>query len=284
MTNRTYTREQMMNLHEEGYSLWVNEGRLHQVNPEEVNITAEPPYTKTPADLINGIIGDRQDIRYLEIGVHEGETFDLINAMTKHGVDPYGGSPNITHKMSSQMFFAMNNYFYRETYDIIFIDGCHMAKIIEQEVIEASQILRPGGVIILHDTVPLREVSQLVLHEEYESFLGNLPGQEEYKSFREYSLDNPWLGYNGDSWRVVHRLRNRPKSDKIFVGTAADACCTVVAIEPSAHGFDPPPPTQKVDWDYYYNHCADILLPMEFEVIVKAFNDRLNEYKDTSAP
>ena len=274
-TTKQYTRQEIQDLHKDPYPLWVKDSQLIHV-PNKVPTNARPAFTKVPSDLINGI-------SYLEIGVDEGETFDLVNSRIKHGVDPYGGSPNITHRMSSQMFFALNSYFYGQTYDIVFIDGCHMSKIILQEVEEALKILNPGGVIILHDTVPLKESAQLVIREEYEHFLSHLPQENgEYLSFREFSEDNPWLGYNGDSWRAVYKLRNKPKTENIRVFTFADACCTVVVQEPEMESVEPPPPPEDcLDWEYFYENCASILLPVRFDPVVKIFCERLKDYKDS---
>ena len=160
-----------------------------------------------------------------------------------------------------------------------------MSKIILQEVEEALKILNPGGVIILHDTVPLKESAQLVIKEEYEHFLSHLPQENgEYLSFREFSQDNPWLGYNGDSGRAVYKLRNKPETENIRVFTFADACCTAVAQEPGIESFDPPPPPENgLDWEYFVKNCASILLTVAFDSGVKMFRERLEHYRDSKS-
>ena len=76
------------------------------------------PYDYDPHHVINELTKNRKDISYLEIGVDQGHTFDKVEGVTiKHGVDPYGASKNITHRMSSQMFFAMNERFFKHKYD-----------------------------------------------------------------------------------------------------------------------------------------------------------------------
>ena len=283
MKNREYLKDEIDKLIDSGPSFIIQDGVIYGVPEDKREDFKEQieVYLKAPADLINGIIGSRKDVSYLEIGVDEGETFDLINASFKHGVDPYGGSPNITHKTTSQMFFALNEYFYKNTYDIIFIDGCHLAKIIEQEVKEALKILNPGGVIILHDTAPVKEIAQMVIKEEYESLIESFNKEDpDYLSFREYSQDNPWLGYNGDSWRVVYALRQAPESENLMISSAVDACCTIVALEADTPKLPPPPRAKELNWDYYYDNCANILVPVKFEEAIKIYNSRLNYYKD----
>ncbi len=79
------------------------------------------PYEYDPKHVINEIIKTKAKCNYLEIGVDQGATFDHIDETTlKHGVDPFGECPNITHRMTSQMFFSMNSYFFKNKYDIIF--------------------------------------------------------------------------------------------------------------------------------------------------------------------
>ena len=66
-----------------------------------------------------------QPLRYLEIGVHKGETFQSVSSrikeieVIKEGVDPYGPFSHV-HRMTSQVFFAINETFWKKKYDVIF--------------------------------------------------------------------------------------------------------------------------------------------------------------------
>lgn len=275
-----YSKEDMRNIVDAGPTFIISNGVILELPESERDKYKKQisVYSKNPSDLINQIIGDRDDVSYLEIGVDEGETFDRVKSTNKHGVDPYGGSKSITHKLTSQMFFAMNRYFYQNTYDIIFIDGCHMAEIIEQEVSQSLRILNPGGVIILHDTVPVKESAQLIIKHEQESFIYGHSSDD--SSFREYSKENPWIGYNGDSWKTVYALRQVCPSAKLGIYTAADACCTVVIREPTLESTPAPPVTEELTWDYYCRNAVDILQPVNFDELTSILNDRLNSYKD----
>lgn len=163
---------------------------------------------------------------YLEIGVDRGFTFSEVKADIKHGVDPYGAFPGITHRMTSQMYFSMNYYFYKHKYDVVFIDGCHMAYIIEQEFKEAFNILNDNGYIILHDTYPNDETAQCVIKEEYECYLKNVyeEGLAHHEAF-PFEPRKEWIGYNGDSWKLVASLA---ENTDLEICTIKESCCSII--------------------------------------------------------
>jgi|ETNvirnome_2_300_1030623.scaffolds.fasta_scaffold00079_2 hypothetical protein len=227
-------------------------------------------YKYNPVDIIQPILDNIDESCYLEIGVDEGNTFDKINATVKHGVDPYGASPSITHKMTSQMFFAMNKYFWHHQYDVIFLDGCHMAEVIIAEIMQALYILKPlTGVVVLHDTVPVNEEAQLVLEEDYEAFFNNVVNGE--KTFRQGTNERTWRGYNGDTWKAVAALRRMNPTMPLATVTAA--CTTVlypfldqmVSIPPLPDSFG----EMKLDWDTYVDHGETILNLASYENFIE---------------
>jgi hypothetical protein len=235
--------------------------------------TSDPskqPYEHDVIDVIERLSFKKEDkIKYLEIGVNEGYTFDKVQAHVKHGVDPYGGCKNITHTMSSQEFFTYNKYFWKNSYDIIFIDGLHLADIIMQEVFESLKILNPGGYILLHDVCPSRQSSQEVCYEEYKSLLDNkLNLSSDEQSFAEYSEDNPWVGYNGDSWKVMASLRIH--SD-LTVFSVPSACCGVIAPGVKDFGLKKPPKPENsiYTWEYYEQYMNQILNPINIGEVNK---------------
>lgn len=182
------------------------------------------------SEIVNRLLKQldkKNQSHYLEIGVDRGRTFSEIRADIKHGVDPYGAFTGITHRMTSQMFFSMNYYFYKNKYDVIFIDGCHMAYIIEQEFKEAFNILNNNGYIILHDTYPLNESAQHLFQEEYEIYLKNTHEKKLYhnESFPSHTSAHQWKGYNGDSWKVVSSLI---ETTDLEIYTLKDACCSII--------------------------------------------------------
>ena len=212
--------------------------------------------------------GKEESIKYLEIGVNEGDTFNKVKAHTKHGVDPYGGCENITHNMTSQEFFVYNKYFWKNTYDIIFIDGMHMADIIIQEVRESLKILNPGGVILLHDVAPLRESAQEVWYGDYIKFMENRSnlGKKE-KSFQEYCKEHPWIGINGDAWKVMAHLRINTDLSMVSVATA---CCGIICPHITLKSVYEPPelPVDGIySWDYYKENSYNILNPINLDEV-----------------
>jgi hypothetical protein len=105
-------------------------------------------------EVINSLIQKHDYLRYLEIGVdNPNNCFNKIIAPHKYGVDPKGGG---THRMTSDRFFAENRFFY----DIIFIDGLHIAEQVIRDVENSLCCLAQGGVILVHDLNPQTEEEQ----------------------------------------------------------------------------------------------------------------------------
>jgi len=228
---------------------------------------ANAPYANEPVDVINLLLEGLEKSAYLEIGVDTGSTFEKVCATTKHGIDPYGTSDAITHKITSQMFFAMNSYFWHNTYDFIFIDGCHMAPIIAQDIGNALQILNPGGYIMLHDTAPVKKIAQRILLTDYERFIKEVvAGESPYNvSGGAIRAGDGWIGYNGDAWKAVASIRMRPHEGLIY--TIPEACVTLINPTLTTATPRPAPPVVSfadLTWEYYLEHWDEILNPMQF--------------------
>lgn len=131
-------------------------------------------------DLLNHIADRNRARRYLEIGVASGECFRAVRVSAgpgsvKVGVDPR--SPHATHSMTSDAFFADHT---GAGFDLVFVDGLHREEQVLRDVLAAWSILRPGGVVVVHDCSPPTERSQL-----------------------PHSAGGPWCG---DVWRAWARL------------------------------------------------------------------------------
>ena len=98
--------------------------------------------------IINHFIVKNGYCSYLEVGVREGHTFAQINCEYKASVDP---AYNPTYKMTSDEYFDTHP---DHRYDLIFIDGLHLAEQFVKDVHNALGILNPGGTIICHDVLP----------------------------------------------------------------------------------------------------------------------------------
>ena len=115
-------------------------------------------------EIINRLIDKRfnDNCNYLEIGVSNPSLcFDVINSKNKTGVDPgneYLDNP-VEFKMTSDEFFRKlrlgeTRFSPDYKWDIIFIDGLHLAHQVFADAVNVFQHIQPNGFIILHDCNP----------------------------------------------------------------------------------------------------------------------------------
>jgi len=128
-------------------------------------------------DIINILIGKYGYESYLEIGVDDGDCFSRIKAKSKESIDPNKPS---TYRMTSDEFFAITP---GKSYDIIFIDGLHLAEQAERDIVNSLYILNPNGTVVVHDCLPIEEWQQ---------------------QRRQVVLGTPWTG---DVWKAFANLR-----------------------------------------------------------------------------
>ena len=90
-------------------------------------------------------------IKYLEIGTFENELFVPMQNLFQYavGVDPEQGG---THRMTSDEYFESN--YSNDMFDVVFIDGLHEAFQTYRDILNALHVLRPGGMILVHDCNP----------------------------------------------------------------------------------------------------------------------------------
>ena len=98
-------------------------------------------------EVINFLIDARGYRRYLEIGCQYDVSFHAVRAAEKVGVDPASGG---TLRMPSDEFFALAV----EPFDVVLIDGDHHHDQVFRDVCHALRLLRPGGVVVMHDCLP----------------------------------------------------------------------------------------------------------------------------------
>jgi len=112
----------------------------------------------TRTDIINHLIKKIDAKSYLEIGVREPEgNYNSIECENKVAVDPVPLGEGII-ALTSDAFFKQN----KQTFDIIFIDGLHVADQVERDITNSLAVLNPGGYIICHDMNPTEELMQTV--------------------------------------------------------------------------------------------------------------------------
>jgi SAM-dependent methyltransferase len=168
-------------------------------------------------ELIQKLI-DRIDAKsYLEIGCDRNQIFNNIKCEHRIGVDPVRGG---SYLMTSDEYFEQ----FKDTFDVIFIDGLHHYDQVTRDVNNALNVLNPGGYIIIHDMLPTFE--------------------------DEISMPDPiistitpyWLG---DVWRLSFDLMGR--NDITFKIVAMDCGCGVVTKVPQ----EPNTITHVNSWEWY---------------------------------
>jgi len=157
-------------------------------------------------DIINLLIEKNKFTRYLEIGVrYTSECFDKIRCVEKTSVDPGTeiGENLAGYKLTSDDFFLKlrsgelditSDY----KWDVIFIDGLHLAPQVEKDIINSLAHLSSNGYIILHDCNP---------------FLYSV----DYNRMIEDHFGQAW---NGTVWKAIYRMNcERPDLDVYTINT-----------------------------------------------------------------
>ncbi|GAA5221350.1 class I SAM-dependent methyltransferase [Membranihabitans marinus] len=145
------------------------EGRNVFTHPVFVDTKAktEKELSKGPqrSDIINFLLSQiNGPTTYLEIGVCDpANNFDLIVADKKYSVDPgleFFENP-VDFKITSDEFFAQlgeNKILSSDIqFDLIFIDGLHLAAQVDRDITNALPYLSEDGFIVLHDCNPPTE-------------------------------------------------------------------------------------------------------------------------------
>lgn len=155
---------------------------------------------KSPSrtDIINFLISLKpNDTCYLEIGVRNPEdNFNHIKADKKYSVDPgaeFKANP-VDFKMTSDDFFlrlSKSEVLSDEIkFDVIFIDGLHLAEQVDKDIQNALKYIKDDGFIVLHDCNP--------------------PSEWHARESYNY-LNTPAHGYwNGTTWKAFLKWRFSP--------------------------------------------------------------------------
>lgn len=147
----------------------------------------------TRTNIINYLIQKIEAKSYLEIGIREPEgNYNSIACEKKVAVDPVPLGPGIL-ALTSDAFFAQNT----DTFDVIFIDGLHVADQVERDILNSLKVLNPGGYIVCHDMSPSTDVMQRVPIAE------GVPG-----------FTGEWTG---DCWKAWVKLRSERNDLTMFV-------------------------------------------------------------------
>ena len=147
-------------------------------------------------EIINKLVKKNGALSYLEIGIGDNTNFTQIKAVYKASVDPFEN--NATYKLTSDKFFGGNG----AHYDIIFIDGLHLAEQVHKDIINSLNCLQSGGVIVCHDMNPAQEKDQV----------------------REHIPNTTW---NGDVWKAWVTLRKERDDLEMYV-IDSDCGCGII--------------------------------------------------------
>jgi len=203
-------------------------------------------------ELINYFTAKFRYCRYLEIGSLYQETFKSIQAAIKHDVEPFPRSGIPAFKMTSDNFFSGEKHIITGTslifrqYDIIFIDGLHLAEQVVSDVYNAVEMLSETGYIILHDCYPQKETHQT-----------------------RRQTDNLWMG---DVWKAQAWLVNQFPNK---ICTIEDSNCGCGIIKGRLQ-FTPPAVNKilKLTWKDFENHKKEILNLVSWDDYTKIDTDK----------
>ncbi len=159
---------------------------------------AETKKSPSRTDIINFLLSlCPGESCYLEIGVRNpADNFNHIRSSRKYGVDPgmeFAENP-VDFKMKSDDFFGKldaNEIFTEEVrFDVIFIDGLHLAEQADKDIRNALNYIKDNGFIVLHDCNP--------------------PTQWHARELFEYRHTPANSNWNGTTWKAFLKWRCNP--------------------------------------------------------------------------
>ncbi len=146
-------------------------------------------------EIINFILSQfSEETCYLEIGIRNPEdNFNHIKANRKYSVDPgveFRENP-VDFKLTSDDFFEELNQnkilFSGIKFDVIFIDGLHLAEQVDRDIANSLNYIKDDGFIVLHDCNPPTE-----WHSRYEYHYHKTPAT---------------VYWNGTTWKAFLKWR-----------------------------------------------------------------------------
>lgn len=185
-------------------------------------------------DIVNHLIKVYGYSRYLEIGVLDNVSFNAVQCEFKDSVDPNG---HAKYTMTSDEFFRNVADPKDSIYDIIFIDGLHVAEQVSRDIQNSLKHLEAGGTIVMHDCLPATEEQQLP----------------------EPVWGRPWTG---TAWQAFAALRRKNfKLSMCVVDT--DCGCGIIQVGTQLLW----PEEIEYTWDYFVQHrdrLMNVISPTEF--------------------
>lgn len=189
-----------ISFYEKGKKYAENKFHIETKNKADIEIKKQPKRT----EIINFLLKEyNRQTTYLEIGVRNPEdNFNKINATEKYSVDPgieFESNP-VDFKFTSDVFFEKlqqgDLLEKNKKFDVIFIDGLHLADQVDRDIQNALLFIKDDGFIILHDCNP---PTQFHASEEY--------------YYRLSPSEDMW---NGTTWKAFFKAR---QNENLF------SCC-----------------------------------------------------------
>lgn len=144
-------------------------------------------------DIINTLLKTYKLNSYLEIGVCDPEAcFDKIKTQNKASIDPgveYLENP-VEFRMTSDEFFTKlkkgdTRFDSDYKWDIIFIDGLHLAEQCYRDIKNAISHTTENGFVLLHDCNP----------------------PDIWHAREDYLVNGSYANWNGTVWKAFYRIR-----------------------------------------------------------------------------
>jgi hypothetical protein len=155
---------------------------------------------------------------YLEIGVRNPkDNFDKINANRKYSVDPgfEHSTSQVDFRITSDEFFALvaeGAILTKDvTFDVIFIDGLHLAEQVDRDITNSLNHLSPKGFIVLHDCNPPTEWNARESYRYGHSPAGTMWNGTTWKAFLKWRFNSSVNSCCVDTdWGVGIISKDRP--------------------------------------------------------------------------
>jgi hypothetical protein len=172
---------------------FLNDPLYLEVQREKYSVAKSPPRT----EIINFLLSLKQhDTCYLEIGVRDPEAnFNHIKATQKYSVDPgveFESNP-VDFKLTSDAFFhklSKNEILSNDIkFDVIFIDGLHLAEQVDKDISNALRYIKDDGFIVLHDCSPPTEWHARELYNYWHTPAHGLWNGTTWKAFLKWRFN-----------------------------------------------------------------------------------------------
>lgn len=165
----------------------------------EANDLTRIEKSKTPSrtKIINYLLSlNHLDTTYLEIGVRNPEdNFLLVNSNKKYSVDPGIDfeKNRVDFKMTSDEFFGKlsANEILSENikFDVIFIDGLHLADQVDRDIENSIKYVKDDGFIVLHDCNPPTEWHARETYRYFNGPAGDIWNGTTWKAFLKWRFN-----------------------------------------------------------------------------------------------